>query len=104
MAPRHPNNAPGPFYVEADCCLRCGIPWELAPELFGRDPQDVCFVARQPGSAAETDRMLEVLLSQELECIRYEGSDPEVVTRLAARGRAQLCDDPRRPWWAFWRR
>jgi hypothetical protein len=64
-----PRNAPGKFYVLKDCCLLCGIPWEVAPELFGYDDNG-CWVKRQPATQSENEKMLKVIAFQELDCIR----------------------------------
>ena len=63
------RNAPGDFYVEKDCCTLCGIPWHIAPELFGYDDNG-CWVAHQPANADEHRKMLKVIDTQELGCIR----------------------------------
>jgi ferredoxin len=63
------RNAPGDFYVEKDCCTLCGVPWHIAPELFGYDDNG-CWVARQPANADEHRKMLQVIDTQELGCIR----------------------------------
>lgn len=67
-----PRNAPGEFYVEKGCCLLCGVPWHFAPELFGYDDSG-CWVARQPANATERQKMLQVIDTQELDCIRRSG-------------------------------
>ena len=30
----HPQNSDGPFYIEAGCCMTCGVTVETAPEIF----------------------------------------------------------------------
>ena len=64
-----PRNVPGKFYVLKDCCLLCGVPWEVAPELFAYDDNG-CWVKRQPATQAEHEQMLKVIAFQELDCIR----------------------------------
>ena len=98
MANPHPCNVPGPFYVEDGCCITCGVPEATAPELFGWTEGDLhCFVWRQPGSPGETDAMVRALWSAEVDCIRYRGSDPALLKRIAELGSADLCDvDPGR--------
>jgi ferredoxin len=68
MVEPDPRNAPGDFYVEKDCCTLCGLPWHVAPELFGYDDNG-CWVARQPANAEEHGKMLKVIDAQELDCI-----------------------------------
>jgi hypothetical protein len=90
--PPHPHNVDGPFYVENDCCLRCGVPEDLAPALFAKDHEGVCFVKRQPEPGAETDTMIRVLVSQDVGCIRYRGTDASIARRLGQAGQADQCD------------
>lgn len=73
-----PRNAPGDFYVEKDCCTLCGVPSQLAPELFA-DDDDGCWVARQPATPIEQQKMLKVIEMQELGCVRYRGNDRRIV-------------------------
>ena len=89
---QHPLNAPGPFYVENECCTSCGVPEHIAPDLFGSDDDDHCYVKRQPGSSRETTTMLRVIATQELSCVRYRGTDEAVVLRIAEMGEAGACD------------
>ncbi len=95
MAEPHPDNVSGPFYVENGCCLSCGIPEGIAPEIFTWAPdQSHCFVSRQPETEDETDRTLRALLSAEVECIRYRGYDIDVRRRIAEFGSGHCCDEP----------
>ncbi|HET9638947.1 MAG TPA: ferredoxin [Allosphingosinicella sp.] len=98
MAKPHPSNAPGPFYVEDGCCIRCGVPHDIAPELFDwAEDESHCFVRRQPVDSEETDSMVRALWSAEVSCIRYCGTDPALLRRLAELGSAGECDvDPGR--------
>jgi hypothetical protein len=90
---RHPQNAPGPFYVEDGCCTLCGVPETLAPEMFGSDTSH-CFVKRQPESTGDIDRAIEVMWSSEVRCVRYSGTDLDILRRLAQLGEADLTDAP----------
>jgi hypothetical protein len=106
--PYHKNVA-GPFYVEADCCLMCGIPVAGAPEVFVYD-EDIrngpCFVYRQPQTAEEFGKVIKVLKHQDIACIRYRGADPAELRQLSKHGLRNLCDNshlPKQPWWKFWR-
>lgn len=88
----HPSNAPGPFYVDDGCCIRCAIPTEIAPDLLGWTEDDThCFVRRQPVDSAETDAMVQALWSAEADCIRYRGADAALL-KIAELGSADLCD------------
>jgi hypothetical protein len=89
----HPLNVPGPFYVEHDCCLCCGVPEHYAPDLFASIMHhEQCFVKRQPHTPDELDRMVEVLETQELNCVRYRGNDQLVRLRLVRAGLRDLID------------
>jgi glyoxylase-like metal-dependent hydrolase (beta-lactamase superfamily II)/ferredoxin len=50
---RHPDNAPGEWYVD-DRCIDCGTCRDLAPHLFG-DTRDQSIVIHQPGPASEAE-------------------------------------------------
>jgi hypothetical protein len=89
----HPLNAPGDFYVENGCCTLCGIPWSAAPELFSVVTNEHCYVARQPNTTTELDRMLTVIECADLECIRYRGRDAAIQTRLVDLGEGRQCDN-----------
>ncbi len=98
----HPLNAPGPFYVADACCLSCGVPFAVAPDHFawaeaGDPSPDQCYVRRQPETAAEVGRMIEVLRQQELGCIRYRGSDAAVLETLGRLGLQEHVEGPQPP-------
>ena len=93
-APIHPKNAAGPFYVLNGCCTACGVPTALAPELFAFDSNHHCYVKRQPNSDAEMEKALHVIRGQELDCVRYRGTDGAILRRLAEAGEAHHCDHP----------
>jgi len=87
-------NVVGDFYVEDGCCLACGVPEDLAPDLFASDGAHHCYVQRQPRTPEEVGRMVEVFVCQDLECIRYAGTDSVVRRSLRKRGAAVACDYP----------
>jgi hypothetical protein len=79
------------FYVDDDCCTSCGVPQAIAPELVGwksTEPFLGCYWKKQPETAAEFDRAIKILHTQELDCHRYSGSDPAILSRLPA----ECCD------------
>lgn len=79
----HHLNVVGDFYVEEDCCLCCGVPQSIAPDLFASlEEHDLCFVKKQPETPDELDRMIEVMATQDLGCIRYRGKDEATVQRI----------------------
>ena len=88
---RHPG--PGSFYIEPDCCLLCGVPESIAPELFHTGEVSCSFI-RQPVGPAEIDKTIVAMDSNEVDCIRYAGSDPEIIRRLGEGGLGRLADDP----------
>lgn len=93
MARAHPENAQGPFYVEDGCCLACGVPENVAPDIFGwASDGGHCVVKRQPLERGEIDRTLVALCSAEVDCIRYRGDDPALARRIAEAGHALSCD------------
>jgi hypothetical protein len=94
--PTRPNPAsisgePGGLYVDTSCCLTCGVPWTFAPSVFS-EGQGSCLVRRQPAGATEMRRVLRVLRSQELDCVRYGGRDPRALAILRRAGCAAACD------------
>jgi hypothetical protein len=88
----HALNVLGPFYIEDGCCTACGVPQHLAPNLFGEDEQDHCFVKRQPQTTSELDAMLRTMATQDLGCLRYEGQDAAIAQRLVDAGMREQCD------------
>jgi hypothetical protein len=83
----------GDFYVEADCCLLCGISEDIAPEVF-QTGEDHCFAKRQPCSLDEVDRTIRAMWSSEVDCIRYRGRDAGLLDRLARAGMIGQADHP----------
>ena len=97
----HPLNVIGDFYVEESCCPLCGVPEHCAPDLFATGPEssgsEACFVKRQPTTPEELSRMMTTMASQDLDCVRYRGSDAAVARRIAKAGRAELIDPKTTP-------
>lgn len=88
-------NVIGDFYVEANCCTLCGVPEAIAPDLFATSDRGHCYVKKQPESADEFDRMTKVFATQDLGCIRYRGTDTQILNELEAVGERDRCDFPR---------
>lgn len=80
-----PDRTREPFYVEPDCCLLCGVPESIAPELFETGEKH-CTVKRQPVISAEVDKTIRAMWSSEVDCIRYSGTDEMVLRRLGQAG------------------
>lgn len=52
---KHPDNAPGPYYVD-DSCISCGVCIETAPDNFDLDDYtDQAYVFKQPENRDERD-------------------------------------------------
>jgi hypothetical protein len=89
-----PEAAQKHFHVVPDCCLLCGIPESIAPELF-ETGKDHCTVKRQPITEVEVDKVVRAMWSSEVDCIRYSGTDEVILTRLGQAGLSAQADDPR---------
>lgn len=81
----------GDFYVESQCCLLCGVPEDIVPEVF-QTGENNCFVKRQPCSQNEIDRTIRAMWSSEVTCVRYRGNDAALLDRLAKAGMAGQAD------------
>jgi hypothetical protein len=88
---RDVRGVPGDFYAEQDCCLRCGVPQHVAPDLVGWSESGVgdCVWKKQPATPQEFEQAIKVLQVQELTCHRYAGNDPAILGRLDR----ELCDE-----------
>lgn len=71
----------GFVYVDSQCCTSCGVPVATAPENFAWG-NETCYVKRQPRTTTELRQVLEVFRCQELDCIRYVGTDPRIIRIL----------------------
>jgi hypothetical protein len=90
---RHPQNVPGAFYVEAGCCTGCMAPHMEAPEMMDYDEDERhCYVRRQPRTNAELYRAIRAVWSSEFGCLRYAGTNPAMLRRLAEADLAYACD------------
>ena len=83
----------GDFYVEETCCMSCGVPQAIAPDLVRWTNEDLqqCHWVKQPQTADELDRAIQIIHAQEIGCHRYSGSDPAILRRLSA----EQCDQVR---------
>jgi len=110
----HAQNVPGDFYVENECCTSCGIPFNEAPGHFQYDDGGNCYVCKQPTTPEEVSLMINAVHASEMQCIRYAGTEPNMLQALVALGEGNQCDAlPEQPeppnevkkvWWALWRR
>jgi len=119
--PKHDPEAtsvPGDFYVENACCITCGVPQAVAPDLVGwadENEKDHCRWKKQPSTHAELQQAFAIFDGQEVGCHRYAGIDPEIQQRvgiencdypLPSPGKRLAMSTKRRPavWLNNWRR
>lgn len=94
--PKHDPEAtsvPGDFYVENACCITCGVPQAVAPDLVGwaDEKQKVhCRWKKQPVTYGELQQAFAIFEGQEVGCHRYAGIDPEIQRRVGI----ENCDHP----------
>ena len=97
---RFPLSADGPFYVLYECCVACDVPLTQVPDLMAMhqsdDPDEFayhCYFKRQPKTDAELQRAINAIHVQDLGCIRYGGSDSDVLSRLHDLDLDEDCDE-----------
>ena len=81
---REPTSAPGDFYVENGCCMACGVPQMVAPDLIGwtNDHAGACYWKKQPGTPEEMRQAFAIFDGQEAGCHRYAGHNAEIQLRV----------------------
>src|SRR5215470_3981897 len=90
---RYEKNSLGPFYVEAGACIACGAPEHSAPHLIRFHNEDYqCYFFRQPAAPEEISRAIRALWTSCCGALRYGGTDPEVLKRLADLDLTDQCD------------
>ena len=93
---RHPDNAPGDFYVVCDECISCEAPCGEAPDLMGAPDSSKkhygCYFKKQPVTEEEIDRACDAVQTSCIEAVRYAGNDPEILRKLEERGSEFSCD------------
>lgn len=98
--PPHPANVPGPFYVEDGCCLACGV-WEneVSDLLAWLPDAEIphCYVARQPKTDADFQRMMFAMEINDVDCIRVHNCKPDWAARLREAGLGRQIDPPEGP-------
>jgi hypothetical protein len=110
---REPESAPGPFYVVKNQCITCSLPVQTAPENIKYHERpctncpesrtEHCIVIRQPETAEEIARMVEVVVGSCVAAYRYCGTDPEILRRLVETGCKAQCDAfCQKKWWKLW--
>ena len=93
MPDHDPTSVPGDFYVESQCCMSCGVPQAVAPDLVGWIEADMrhCYWKKQPQTQEELRQAFAIFHGQELGCHRYAGNDPKIQARIGF----ENCDRPR---------
>lgn len=92
------KNVEGDFYVKSNCCTLCGVPQEIAPKLFdglnlnSEESIDYCYVKKQPTNKNEIDNMIEVMATQDLDCVRYCGKNINILKKIVAIGESNSID------------
>jgi len=91
----HPQNAPGPFYVENTECMACGVPHTVAPDLMawthdstGYPGNMHCYFKKQPEGPAELRQALNAIDASCCGTLCYAGSEAEVLRELRESGNA----------------
>ena len=92
----YPKNVDGPFYVEDGCCISCGVWAEEGSEFLRLEQESEfgwhCYFYRQPKTEADYDKVFAAIGLADVTCMRYRGSDPEVLQRMLDRGEGPQCD------------
>ena len=92
----YPLNADGDFYVASGMCLACTAPEHEAPELMGSYNAAVpgyhCYFKRQPETPEEIESAIKAVSVGCCAGVRYGGTDPKIIRRLAELGVVDACD------------
>jgi hypothetical protein len=99
----HKMNAVGDFYVQDNCCISCDVPRSIAPDLFSYHVTNNeshpgtkshhCSFSKQPKSADEISRTIDVMAHQGVDCIRYKGSDAQIIEEIKNKGQQDFLDE-----------
>jgi hypothetical protein len=91
---RYPLNAAGDFYVADGMCIACAAPEHEAPDLMAHDLAADgiyhCYFKRQPETAEELERAVMAVAVGCCGAVRYGGTNPTILHRLAAYERGRL--------------
>jgi hypothetical protein len=89
----YPMNAPGPFYVENNCCIACEAPYHEACDLMAHDEEGGhCYFRRQPETPEEVERAIMACRVSCVRAVRYSGDDPEILRRFRDLRSIDSCD------------
>jgi hypothetical protein len=94
--PRYPLSVAGDFYVVDGMCIACTAPEHEAPDLMAHDSTaDAgyhCYFKRQPATPEELERAMMAVAVGCCGAVRYGGTNPAVLHRLAELGTSTACD------------
>lgn len=94
---RYPLNVAGDFYVADGMCMACTAPEHEAPGLMAHDTVNAgyhCYFRRQPATPEEVESAVRALVVSCCGAVRYGGTSPVVLQRLAELGATIACDQP----------
>jgi hypothetical protein len=90
--PPYPENAPGDFYVEDQCCISCEAPCSEAPDLMAFSDEHHCYFKKQPSTPEETERAIMACVVSCVRAVRYAGDDPTIIERFRQLDSRDSCD------------
>jgi hypothetical protein len=79
---RYPLNAPGPFYVENEHCIACGLPEVEAPDLM-TNHEGHCYFRKQPSTRAELEQAVRAVQVCCCGSVRYGGDNLLIQLRIS---------------------
>lgn len=87
---RHPQSAPGDFYVVNNECICCGAPHQVAPDLIGWDDSTPghCIWKKQPATPEELEQAFAAFDNSCVSAYRYAGNDSAIIRRIGP----ECCD------------
>ncbi|HEV3164384.1 MAG TPA: ferredoxin [Isosphaeraceae bacterium] len=91
----YPKNAPGPFYVEDQCCITCAAPYHEAPDLMEHDKEGGyphCYFKKQPETPEEVEQAVMACVVSCVRAVRYAGDDPAILRRFREERSSDSCD------------
>ena len=88
------KNAPGPFYVENQCCIACEAPYHEAPDLMAHDEPGGyhCYFKKQPETPEEVEKAISACVVSCVWAVRSAGDDPAILERFRELRAERACD------------
>ena len=68
------------------------MPTSEAPDLFAYASDGHCYVKRQPSTSREVYQMISAFTVQDVDCIRYKGTNRVIQIRLIGVNEGDQCD------------